>query len=39
MIKADEKALYKHVRVVMDELHKLPGTDTMLLATAKKDEE
>ncbi len=39
MIKADEKARYKDVRVVMDELHKLPGTDTMLLATAKKDGE
>ena len=39
MIKADEQARFKDVRVVMDELHKLPATDTMLLATAKKDGE
>ena len=38
MIKADEQARFKDVRVVMDKLHELPGTDTMLLATAKKKE-
>jgi biopolymer transport protein ExbD len=38
MIKADEGAKYKDVRVVMDMLHKLPGTDTMLLATDKQKE-
>ncbi len=38
MIKADEKAKYKDVRQVMDKLHELPGTDTMLLATDKKKE-
>jgi biopolymer transport protein TolR len=38
MIKADAKAKYKDVRQVMDKLHELPGTDTMLLATDKKKE-
>ena len=38
MIKADEKAKYKDVRQVMDKLHELPGTDTMLLATDKLKE-
>lgn len=38
MIKADEQARFKDVRLVMDKLHELPGTDTMLLATAKKKE-
>jgi biopolymer transport protein TolR len=38
MIKADENARFRDVRVVMDKLHTLPGTDTMLLATAKKKE-
>jgi biopolymer transport protein ExbD len=38
MIKADEQARFKDVRVIMDKLHELPGTDTMLLATAKKKE-
>jgi biopolymer transport protein ExbD len=38
LIKGDSAVTYEQVRKVMDELHKLPGTDTMLLAAEKLKE-
>ena len=38
LLKGDQKVTYKQVRDVMDKLHELPGTDTMLLAAEKLKE-
>lgn len=38
LLKGDKAATYKQVRDVMDKLHELPGTDTMLLAAEKLKE-
>ena len=38
LLKGDSAVQYEQVRKVMDKLHELPGTDTMLLATDKKKE-
>ncbi|MDP2317680.1 MAG: biopolymer transporter ExbD [Pseudomonadota bacterium] len=38
LLKGDQTATYKQVRDVMDKLHELPGTDTMLLAAEKLKE-
>lgn len=35
LIKGDSAVQYEQVRKVMDKLHELPGTDTMLLAAEK----
>lgn len=38
LIKGDSAVQYEQVRKVMDKLHELPGTDTMLLAAEKLKE-
>ncbi len=38
LIKGDSSVQYEQVRKVMDKLHELPGTDTMLLAAEKLKE-
>ena len=38
LIKGDSAVQYEQVRKVMDALHTLPGTDTMLLAAEKLKE-
>ncbi len=38
LLKGDQTVTYKQVRDVMDKLHTLPGTDTMLLAAEKLKE-